>query len=199
VQSWQQSFKECYRCEDFKDTYCGQDALFMQSCRRSCKLCGATEAEKASCADDFSAKNCQEYLVWGWCDQPKIQQACRKSCGVCGARAASIIGGAEGSNATLEIKKAVEWDWGSEPAIEEAVAAHPLVQESSTTTTTTTWTLPPGYYLTTTAPAATSAPATTTSSAAAPSVGGSPFLLATTAALVATTLVMFGKTTAGLN
>merc|ERR1719313_235054 len=77
VDSWLKSFGVCHKCSDFAEDYCGRDELFMQSCRKSCRMCVEGQA---SCHDDFLPHTCKRYAKWGWCKEQHISDHCKASC-----------------------------------------------------------------------------------------------------------------------
>jgi len=123
VESWRKTFGKCIKCDEFKDTYCGKDALFMQSCPKSCKLC--SESGSNACADDFNQDRCEEWRALDFCDQPKVVKSCKKTCGLCEHMAASIEGGQEAtleggaSEAVLEAVADEKWEYGSKQALKK--------------------------------------------------------------------------------
>jgi len=130
IESWYQSFGQCFKCSEYADTYCGKDALFMQSCPKSCKLCSGSPPPP--CNDDFKTASCEEWSDLGFCDQPKIGRSCKKTCGLCpgSPKAAALSNEDAGylSSALPSIfgpteRRVVDehWEWGSSPALKEAV------------------------------------------------------------------------------
>lgn len=66
IDTWQKATGKCFKCEDFAEDYCGNDADFMRSCPKSCKLCSG---KGAACLDDYKTSVCLEYKSWGrFCD-----------------------------------------------------------------------------------------------------------------------------------
>jgi len=122
VQAWKDSFGQCHKCEDFKDTYCGHDALFMQSCPKSCNLC---QTAPPPCVDDFKQEQCEEWKALDFCDQPKVESRCKKTCGVCGQAAAIEDGGIFGRSAQADavLSRDEEWEWGSTKALKKPAEA----------------------------------------------------------------------------
>jgi len=133
VTSWEESFGKRYKCSEFKDQYCGQDALFMQSCPKSCNLCSSTPQV---CADDFKKESCEEWSALGFCDQPKVIRSCKKTCGLCSKMASARISDKETAGilsgpgtAEAEIVAEEGWEWGSRPALKKPAEKAEKLQE----------------------------------------------------------------------
>merc|ERR1719282_238411 len=92
----------------------------MQSCPKSCNLCG----EAPPCEDTFAEDKCKEWSGLGFCDQPKIAADCKKTCGQCGGKIAANMDSSapmtlEGGSETVVIGHE-NWEWGSAPALKGA-------------------------------------------------------------------------------
>jgi len=84
VTSWQKTFGECFKCEDYAAQYCGNSEPFRLSCPKSCMMCAPEHMQV--CEDNFMPHTCKRYQEYGWCTQyAHISDNCKATCGVCAA------------------------------------------------------------------------------------------------------------------
>merc|ERR1740121_3212050 len=93
----------------------------MQSCPKSCNLCG----EAPPCEDTFAEDKCKEWSGLGFCDQPKIAEDCKKTCGGCDGKVAANLDssadyGTLQGGPDMVVMGHEHWEWGSTPALKGA-------------------------------------------------------------------------------